>query len=52
MDGNLSHEFDARRGVWRLLSSLVVSIINMLIQSNIINRVNTSFSPLFFFFFW
>lgn len=43
MDGKLSHEFDAMGGVWRLLSSLAVSIINVLIQSNIINRVNTFF---------
>lgn len=42
-DGKLSHEFDAMGGVWRLLSSLAVSIINVLIQSNIINRVNTFF---------
>lgn len=48
MDGNLAHEFDAMGGVWRLLSSLVVSIINTLIQSNIINRVNTFFFSLFF----
>lgn len=47
MDGNPSYEFDAVGGVWRLPLSLVVSIINMLIHSNIINRVNTSFSSLF-----
>lgn len=43
MDENLLREFDARGGVWRLLSSPAVSIINMLIQSNIINRVNIFF---------
>lgn len=40
MDENLVRESDARGVVWRLLPSLAVSIINMLIQSNIINRVN------------
>lgn len=49
MDENLVREFDARGGVWRLLSSLAVSIINMLIQSNIINRVNIFFFPRFLF---